>query len=74
MVIHKVVGSPKEGRELKVRKKTVNAYFTSLMRTWVKLFGLENVAPGLRRSGQGENPILIAFCVRDILLYLKQKH
>ena len=44
------------------------------MRTWVKLFGLENVAPGLRRSGQGENPILIAFCLRDILLYLKQKH
>ena len=53
MVIHQVVGSPKEGRELKVRKKTVNAYFTSLMRPSVKSFGLENFVPGLRISGQG---------------------
>ena len=53
MVIHQVVGSPKERRELKVRKKTVSAFITSLMRTSVKSFGLENVAPGLRRSGQG---------------------
>ena len=45
-------GSPKERRELKVRKKSANAYFTSLMRTWVKAFGLENVVPGLRISGQ----------------------
>ena len=28
-----------------MRKKAVNAYVTSLMRTWVKAFGLENVAP-----------------------------
>ena len=53
MVIHQVVGSPKEGRELKVRKKSVNAYFTSLMRPSVKSFGLENFVPGLRISGQG---------------------
>ena len=45
-------GSPKERRELKVRIKSANAYFTSLMRTWVKAFGLENVVPGLRISGQ----------------------
>ena len=38
-------GSPKEGRESKVRKKVVNAYVTSLTRTWVKAFELENVAP-----------------------------
>ena len=44
-------GSPKEGREK--WGKIVNAYFTSLMRTWVKAFGFENVAPGLRISGQG---------------------
>ena len=37
--------SPKEGRESKAKKKVVNAYVTSLMRTWVKAFGLENVAP-----------------------------
>ena len=34
-----------EGRESKARKKTVNAYVTSLMRTWIKAFRLENVAP-----------------------------
>ena len=37
--------SPKEGRQSKARKRAVNAYVTSLMRTWVKAFGLENVAP-----------------------------
>ena len=37
-------GSPKEGRVSKVRKKAVNVYVTSLMKTRVKVFGLVNVA------------------------------
>ena len=38
-------GSPNEGRESKLRKKTVNVFGTSLMKIWVKTFGLENIAP-----------------------------
>ena len=38
-------GSPKEGKETKIRKKAVNAYISSVTKIWVKAFGSENVAP-----------------------------
>ena len=38
-------GSPKEGKESKIRKQAINAYTNSIMKIWVKAFGLENVAP-----------------------------
>ena len=43
MAIHQVVHQRKEENQ-KQGKKAVNAYVTSLMRTLVKAFGLENVA------------------------------
>ena len=38
-------GSPNEGRESKLRKKTVNVFVTSLVKIWVQTFGLQNIAP-----------------------------
>ena len=37
-------GSPKIGREWKLRNKEANDYITSLMRAWIKPFGFDKVA------------------------------
>ena len=68
-------GSPKEGRKSKVRKKAVNAYVTSLLRTWVKPFGLENVALCItvaKKIRAELESILIVFCVKNALLCPKE--
>ena len=74
MAIHQVVHQRKEENQ-KQGKKAVNAYVTSLMRTLVKAFGLENVAPRTtvaKKIRAGLEPILIVFCIKDVLLCLKE--
>ena len=67
--------SPKEGRESKAKKKVVNAYVTSLMRTWVKAFGLENVAPHKtvpKKIRAGLESRFNSVLCKDVLLFLKE--
>ena len=64
-------GSPKEGKETKIRKKTVNAYISSVTKIWVKAFGSENIAP-LITIAKKIRVALPVFCAKDVQFCRKE--